>query len=94
MWTKGAVVIIKRGDAAMANAMEKSLTVPVLTKRKNRWCRMKCTNYIPKSKTHEETERLIAYAEIKYGHKWLPFEKFKWLYIEKVSGMRREHARM
>ena len=86
MWSRGAVVIVKRGDRAMADAMEQSINLPILVNHE--MAKIKRENFFLRRRSKEDIQKMIDYAERKYGHKWKPFEKYKWLYIERHSAAR------
>lgn len=83
MWSKGAVVIVKRGDPEMADSIEQSLILPIM--RSHEFGLMERENFFLRRRSKEDIQKRIEYAERKYGHKWKPFEKYKWLIIERIS---------
>lgn len=71
MWSKGAVVIVKHGDEAMADAMASSF------EKKNdisdeEWKHDKAWKDLLSEAKNDEIDLLIADAEIRYGHNWQP----------------------
>lgn len=64
MWSKGAVVVVKRGDAAMADAIEKGLDIKEKSNMNN--------FYLPKRHTKEELKLMIEDAERDYGTRRTP----------------------
>ncbi len=78
MWSKGAVVVVKRGDPEMANEMEKMFRSNVGKHEEGHYC------FIPKRHTKEELETMIENAEILYGRNWIPPIWMKWI-VEGVA---------
>ena len=75
MWSKGAVVIVKRGDEAMADAIEQGLNIPEVdnsmidtTEIEN----LKRDNYFLRRRCQKTTEEMIEDARNLYGHNWTP----------------------
>ena len=73
MWSKGAVVIIKRGDEAMANTMASPFEQRMAAKEHinedqaiRDWYKMLC-----KAKK-EAVDKAILDAQETYGHNWTP----------------------
>ena len=64
MWSKGAVVVVKRGDETMANSMEKAL----MPKRDNKTCK---TELAAIARQKDIAEKIVD-ARIKYGYNWVP----------------------
>lgn len=75
MWSKGAVVIVKRGDEAMADAIEKGLDlIPYKPNDINlqEVEDLKRDNYFLRKKSKEATDKMIADARELYGYNWTP----------------------
>ena len=74
MWSKGAVVVVKHGDEAMADAMEKGLEI-----KKKLNSNEEAKTDLMKKRNSEFWKEAIEKAEYDYGHNYIPP---KWL--EKV----------
>lgn len=70
MWSKGAVVIVKRGDEAMANAIEKGLDLKMVPVEEVE--DMKRDNFFLKKRCVKAIQQDILDAQLKYGHNWVP----------------------
>lgn len=75
MWSRGAVVIIKRGDEALADAIEKGLDISsnvpeeaISEEIKN----LKCENYFLRKKSSKAINEMIEEARELYGYNWTP----------------------
>ena len=69
-WSKGAVVIVKRGDEAMANGIEDALTSEMVSKKD--YDELERENFFLRRRTREEILEDIAEAEAEYGHNFIP----------------------
>lgn len=69
MWSKGAVVIIKHGDEAMADAMEKGLDIRYTKGVKDE---KTCKTELAALARQEEIAAKIADAQANYGYNWTP----------------------
>lgn len=83
MWSKGAVVIVKHGDLAMADAIEKGVgsvqfVSPGLSHKDDD---IRSRYGVMKKRDSETWRREIERAEQTYGHNWVPP---KW--AEKIVG--------
>lgn len=70
MWSKGAVVVVKKGDPEFADAIEKGVTANKMVPKKD----MEETereNAFMKKRYKESLENDIATAQIQYGHNWV-----------------------
>lgn len=74
MWSKGAVVVVKHGDEAMADAMEKGLEI-----KKKSDPNKDAETDLMKKRNSEFWKEKIEKAEYDYGYNYIPP---KWL--EKV----------
>ena len=74
MWSKGAVVIIKRGDEAMADIITKGLNAESDSKTNtdDDIETLKMQNYFLKKRVRKTTDALIEDARIQYGYNWTP----------------------
>ena len=70
-WSKGAVVIVKRGDPNWADSIEKSMNIQKASikeveemQKSNKYC------FFPKRHTSDELKEMIEDAEKKYGKRW------------------------
>lgn len=73
-WSKGAVVIVKRGDQEWADAMEQALAIKRASKEEI--AEMERENTLLKTRMSKELEEKIADADRMYGYnfvwpKWL-----------------------
>ncbi len=74
MWSKGAVVIVKRGDEAMASAIEGGLDIQAVPKKDVEALERDYT--FLKRRDAKTLKKKIEDAEADYGHNWIPP---KWL---------------
>ena len=73
MWSKGAVVIIKRGDEAMADMMTKGLNVEEsVVENADEIENLKMQNYFLKKRVRKTTDLMIEDARLQYGYNWTP----------------------
>lgn len=70
MWSKGAVVIVKRGDEAMANSIEEGLGLKMVPVEQVE--DMKRDNFFLKKRCSKAIQQDIIDAQIKYGYNWVP----------------------
>lgn len=74
MINKSAVVIIKRGDKTMADAMEKVFNPPVVKDDRMRFIERE--KLFLKKKRTRTIRRMIREAENKYGYNYIPKSTF------------------
>lgn len=67
-WSKGAVVVVKRGDTEIADAIESGININKTTDGK--YC------FMPRRHTKEELMQMMEDADALYGKRWSPP---KWL---------------
>ena len=75
MWSKGAVVIVKRGDEALADAIEKGLDITTIESNGDaaeEVANLKRANYFLSKKSRKVTDEMIAEARELYGYNWTP----------------------
>jgi hypothetical protein len=73
MWSKGAVVIIKRGDEAMADIIAKGLNVEEsVAENADEIENLKMQNYFLKKRVRKTTDLMIQDARVQYGYNWTP----------------------
>ena len=70
MWKKGAVVIVKHGDEAMADAMASPFEQNDISNDDQNYD--KAWKDLLSEAKKDEIDLLIADAEIRYGHNWQP----------------------
>ena len=69
MWSKGAVVIVKRGDEAMADALERGLDIRYSDDTSKE---QKCKYELMEITRSEKLQRQIEELEEMYGYNWTP----------------------
>lgn len=73
MWSKGAVVIVKRGDEAMADMITKGLKVEKSVVENNDEIEaLKTQNFFLKKRVRKTTDLMIQDARVQYGYNWTP----------------------
>ena len=73
MWSKGVVVIIKRGDEAMADMMTKGLNIEEsVAENADEIENLKMQNYFLKKRVRKTTDLMIEDARLQYGYNWTP----------------------
>lgn len=80
MWSKGAVVIVKRGDEEMANAIERGLDIRLKDPKTLTEGERAEYDLLKKAKS-DKLKAMIAENEEEYGYNWTPP---KW--AEKIVG--------
>lgn len=72
MWSKGAVVIVKHGDLAMADAIEKGVGSVQFVSPKNGKNDIRSRYGVMKNRDSLTWKNKIIKAEKEYGHNWVP----------------------
>lgn len=65
-WSKGAVVIVKRGDPEMGDTIENGLNIQKTTGGSGKYC------FMPRRHTKEELAEMMEDADALYGRRWIP----------------------
>jgi len=73
MWSKGAVVVVKRGDEAMANAIEEGMSLALVSSKEVE--DIKRENFFLKRQNTKNNKRKIIAARHAYAIKR---RRFKW----------------
>lgn len=76
-WTKGAVVIVKHGDDAIADAIEKGMDIQTYSKKEVK--EMERENTFLKKRSVESLTKAIQDAENDYGYNWTPPKWAEWI---------------
>lgn len=77
-WSKGAVVVVKRGDDAIADAIEKGMDIQTYSKEEVE--DMKRENTFLRKRSVKALTAAIEDAEIQYGHYWVPPKWANWIF--------------
>lgn len=78
MWTKGAVVVIKRGDEEMANAITEGSGVKTVNSKD--YNDLETAHELLRRRRTEDILDDIIDAEEEYGHNWVPPKWAKWIF--------------
>lgn len=78
MWSKGAVVVIKRGDKEMADAIVDGLDIQLASPEELE--NLRRDNTFLKRRTAKDIQKKIEEAEELYGYNWTPPKWARWFF--------------